>query len=458
MCSQSALPSLYLGTFNSEYFWTDPEFSTLPSFTDTQADAIVSVMDELQFVLCNNPGDLVISKYSMNPAHKAYLQELGFVFLSNEYSVIDNEGNDKDALPLNQSICQLLIESPYREYFQGLFSSVSNFSPYSVMPFSYNFCINYDIQYGLPEFNTVKKVNSKFFSHDLSKRLFENSDGQIAHSAKELLYLGKGVLKKSSFLIKAPFGVSGKGNFLITSESLLKGIAKHLERQEKKGKQTKILLEPLLDKHIDFSCHFAINHTGTMDFITIQQMENTNFSFSSIHTGSPDLLKRLEKSGYFNNVEKIARALYHQGYYGYVCLDSMMLKDETIIPIIEINARKSMGLINHCVDEFLRQFSLHGCLSCFSFELSRDFQFEEIIYRLQKEDIFFEKYKSSGVLPLSANTLLVNSHRQSSHKLNNSNATSSKPYNGRLYASIVADNIEMQKRITTQLNKVFSDF
>ena len=88
---KNLLASIFLGTFNSELFWKDSALSSLPSCKDRHADLIVDAMDELQFVFCSKPDDLVVTRFPMNSAHKIYLESLGFNFLNNVFQLQDNE-------------------------------------------------------------------------------------------------------------------------------------------------------------------------------------------------------------------------------------------------------------------------------------------------------------------------------------------------------------------------------
>lgn len=440
--------SLYLGTFDSEKFWRNPELSTLPSFEDRQADAMVRAMDELQFVFCSHPKDKVITRYSMDPAHRNYLRELGFAFSSNEFAVY--AGISEEPLVAVDSICQLLTQTKHEHYFGKMISGLQ-LSPYSVLPATSALCKKYSIKGPIPGLEAVKKVNSKAYSHRISKQLLENQVGQIAHSAKEVGVLGKEFLRKSLFLIKDNCGVSGKGNLLIASDNILERIVRHLNEQEKRGKRTELLLEPLLDKCVDFSCHFKIGLKGEVTIVSVQQMQNRGASFSRIWTAGLQLRQKLERSEYFEHVETIARALHREGYFGYVCVDSMILRNGQIVPVVEINARKSMGLINHFIDRFLSQYSVCGKLVCFTLQMSLHIKFEELLDRMRKRKVLFQKRVPSGLFPLSANTLQVNRKSAGMKK-------SLRFYKGRLYAAIATDTPEGVGRVLNTMNKIFADF
>ena len=62
----------------------------------------------------------------------------------------------------------------------------------------------------------------------------------IVIGTDSLLKTGLEMLKTGSFIIKDSFGVSGKGNLLVTSEGILKIITDYLRNAGKKRKTIKI--------------------------------------------------------------------------------------------------------------------------------------------------------------------------------------------------------------------------
>jgi len=440
-------PSVYLGSFNSEQFWRETHISQLPTIADRQADTIVSVMDELQFVFCNSTHDVLVTRLPMDSYYKDYLWDLGFSFSHNELPLIKKTLAEGERS--HKSICELLLESGNNGYYQNLLAPLSTLSPYSIDPFTERLCQHYDLQWSGLDIEIVKKANSKLFSHQLAKHLFPDTVGEIIYSANDLDIVGHRLLQSSSFLIKDEFGVSGKGNILISSPHVLKRIVTYISKQERDGKHTRFLLEPLLNKQTDFSCQLEIEATGETKILSIQKMQNSGLAFSSIQTAESSFQEFLNTSKYFEQVDAIASELHRVGYYGPVCLDSMLLQEGKIVPVVEINARKSMGSINHYIDRFLNQFSTQGRLMFFSLGLSRYVAFSEILQRMEQEEILFLKDRPSGILPLASNAFNVNCEL---HK-----ASERKSYKGRLYGSIVSNNDEEKERIVNEMDKIFAE-
>lgn len=427
---------VYCATFDAEQYWRDPLLSKLPFFPDRDANRIVSVMDELMFLFCQ-PGDAILTRKQFNPVHKQYLQSIGFDFESNEFELDQKDEPDK-------CVFQLLFESKNREQIKLLLNDQAILAPFAVLPNMANVCESYNLQDVSPVIEIVQKVNSKLYSHVMKDRLNIRNVGLVVHSSEELQLAGQKLLSKGDFLIKDLFGVSGKGNLLIQSIQILDRIVSYIASQEQKGKNTQFILEPLLRKKEDFSCQFHISTQGVMKMIAVNKLLNVDFAYTESCTPDQPFIQYLEEGKYFALMEKLANELFKDGYYGHVCVDSMILEDGEIIPLIEINARKSMSLIKHQVDQFLGRRELKGNLSFLS--VSNDdpnFSYEQLLNTLKKEGLLYSISNRKGILPLSANTLEINKQIKKAAK-------------GRLYYSLVSNDEEEKKRLNEQMRNCFS--
>ncbi len=436
--------TLFLGTFNSELFWRESDFSELPSISDLQSDNVLSVLDELQFAFCSKSDDVLITRVPIDPFHKEYLCRLGFVFKSNDEPPINEKGTSV------VSVCSLITGSSNIGCFFNLTSSINSFSPYSILPESKLLLQKLKIEISIPGIEIVKKVNSKVFSTLLSKEIGGIKKEELAYSSVDLLRLGKEMLSSSPILIKDPMGVSGKGNMLINSEKLLNRICSHVQKQEQNGKKTCFVLESLLNKKTDFSSQLLIDKSGEIKLITVQVMQNNGFAFSGIQTSDSIFFNFLDKTEYFKQVEWIGREIYKEGYFGPVCIDSMIDQENNVIPIIEINARKSMGLINYAIDQHLERFSTKGYLMYLSLILKNKISFEKLLNKLDELGILFTSQKPFGILPLSANAININVR---------DNDTEPMSYKGRFYFSLILkDKEEKKEELLSKLNFALSEF
>ena len=210
-----------------------------------------------------------------------------------------------------------------------------------------------------------------------------------ANSAAEIEAIGAELLKQGPYLLKDPFGVSGKGNLLIDSEAMRRRIAEHLHKQEGSGLRVQFLLEPLSPKVTDFSSHWFIQENGKTEFISVQRMMNHQQNYSGSIKADEAFIGMLENVGYFTVMEKALRVLVEDDYHGFVCFDSMVLEDGEVVSIVEINARKSMGLINAYLDKWSEPYGLTGWLT-FSLSVFREASHSGNSCRLYANPVFVD--------------------------------------------------------------------
>lgn len=427
---------VYCATFDAEQYWRDTKLSKLPFFPDRDVQRIVSVMDELMF-LFSQPGDAIITRNSFNPVHKQYLQSVGFDFESNAFDLDLKNEQDK-------CVFQLLFEAENKSQAKQILSDHAFLSPFAVLPNVAHVCESYNVQCSSPGIEIVQTVNSKLYSHEMKDRLDIRNVGLVVHSSEALQIEGQKLLSTGDFLIKDLFGVSGKGNLLIQSTQVLERIVSYIASQEQKGKTTQFVLEPLLRKKEDFSCQFFITAQGDMTILAVNKLLNVDFAYTESCTPDESFMRYLEEGNYFTLMEKLAVKLFKDGYYGHVCVDSMILEDGEIIPLIEINARKSMSLIKHQVDQYLERHELKGNLSFLSVSNEEpDFSYEQLLNTFQKEGLLYSIRNRKGIFPLSANTLEINKQLKKAAK-------------GRLYYSLVSKDEEEIKVLNEQVRSCFS--
>lgn len=417
---------IIFGSFNAERFWRNQHHATLPSFNDEQANMIVEAMDEMQFVFSKDEDSLIITRFRMNNAHLQYLSDLGFIFSNigiNDTLSIGQEISTKDS-----TSSQLYEKFKEEDQFRVLKSEPVKLDPYAIVTDFPRLTDLFDTDAHFPNVEAVKKVNSKVFSTNISEELEKGSGGSIINSTTLLQQYGETMLKKSSILIKDPFGVSGSGNILIKKEVSLRSVIKHLYNQELLGKSIQFVLEPYLDKQIDFSCQAIIDQTGNLKIISFHIMHNDKFRFSGIEQADESFIRKIELSGYVRYIEKAAKRIFEAGYFGPVCIDSMILSNGDLIPIVEINARKSMGLINHALFTFITKMNKH--LKCrmvtLSFMSHYRLSFDRLLELLRQDGLLFVTGKTNAILPLSANTVDINSKLMTNG-----------PFKGRLYYHII---------------------
>lgn len=441
--------TLVMGSFDAEKYWRPEGYSKLPELEDKNAAHIIACMDELLFPLCNT-GDLLLNRFKMNPVFKSYLEQLGFEFSNNRQDLYElgNEQFNSDKACVFELLSRRIIEP----YFQEILEDVSALNTYAILPATAGICGRLGIKKVYPEIEIIKKVNSKIYSHKLHDRLGLKKYGTIINRGADITQLAAEYDDGRGIILKDAFGVSGKGNVLISSPGILKRIADYIVSQEKRGLQTCFILETYLEKQSDFSCQIKIDPDGKMSILSIQNIINNNFSYAGSMTADQDFVDYLDRRGYFTVMQRVAGELFKDGYSGDVCIDSMILTNGEIVPVVEINARKSMGLINHYLDHYLSKFSLKGYFFFFMVGFKGKVQMDDILNKLDNLNLLFKPNCKAGIIPLSCNSLFINRELDSASDQN-------KTYKGRLYITAAANCkeeslglVEKTKRILDSLS------
>lgn len=402
---------LYCGMFDSERFWKPRNLAALPTIADKSTFRIVNNMDELFFLFCRDD-DILLTKQKFNYSFKQYLASIGYRFENINFSESSNY------------VDNIFQTSIIENNNPSLLNKVE-ISPFAVIPGISEMAQKYNLSYHAPSIEVVKKVNSKEYSKDIIDRLGLKNYGWIIWSIDDLIFKGEKLLRNGSILIKDVYGVSGKGSIHIKSSNTLKKIENHLNQQIKNfNKHICFILEPYFDKEKDFSCQLYIQSNGKIKILSIQILENENLMYKNSVSAESYFIHFLEKNEYFTVMIRACKILFKDGYYGDVCIDSMLLKNGEIIPIVEINARKSMSLLKYNLDMRLKNYGVYGSFNSVSFIASKKIAIQLLIDKLRERGILF--IGNAGIMPLSANALITNYISEGTN------------YKGRLYYSLIS--------------------
>ncbi|UNK15919.1 hypothetical protein MNQ98_15280 [Paenibacillus sp. N3/727] len=489
------IPKIVMGTFDPETRWRDPDLTRLPAMPDKDRESIVLCMDELLFPFCG-PEDILYSRCKIDPALYEYLNGLGFSFRNLYHYDLNDE---KEPLPepdvfkrcmfrlaADQAQCHIpanrMLQAAGSGYREGavlpesispmnaagdlrqtqskdeaMFTcAVKNLSPYAITADTEDYLHAAGPFGPLPDLETVVRVNSKMYSNRLLARIGEKCYGTETNSAAEMEAAGNALLKRGPYLLKDPFGVSGKGNLLIDSEAMHRRIAEHLHKQEGSGLRSQFLLEPLLLKDTDFSSHWFIGENGEMEFISVQRMINHQQNYGGSIKADEAFIRQLENASYFSVMEKALRLLADDGYHGFVCFDSMILEDGEVVSIVEINARKSMGLINAYLDKCWETYGLAGWLTFLSLGLPEGFAIGRLLHALRVSGLLLTAPGGYGIVPLSSNTVMVNEILTSRRIAEGTQNKRGMP-KGRLYVSVVGRDDGHRSELVESLRQVLAD-
>jgi hypothetical protein len=434
---------VFCGTFEAERYWREADLAKLPTLPDMNSPRVVEAMDEMLFAFCDR-GDTVLTARRMDDAHSDYLHAIGFKFNRNTFdlSPLDDTGG-VDQTVNAPSIFQRMLEESVAERLKAFCPSGARLEPFAVVRGTAEVAKRYGLSGEFPSQDVIRTVNTKGYSLRMRDRLGIDNVGTTVTDVASLLDRGSALLREGPVLVKDDYGVSGKGNLRVESQRMLQRIAKHVHAQAEAGKRIRFVLEPYLLKRSDFSCQFHINDDGEVTVISVQELLNNGLAFGSSCSAGPEFLQRLERDGYLHLIEKIGSLMYADGYCGDVCVDSMILHGGQLAPLVEINARKSMSLIKHAIDRYLRRLGRRGCLTYVSAVNDQSGVFAGLLELLERERLLFSAERGLGILPLTAGTMYPGSSSEVEQ-----------PTRGRLYVAAVFEKPEQQAGLMAGLARV----
>jgi hypothetical protein len=431
------------GNFDAETLWRDEKLCQLPFIPDKASIQITAALDEILFLLCKQ-GDVLLTNKAFDKSLLKYVQQLGFSFYCNREDLANDNSGQNDVLR------NLLEYAGKPEGLPGDGLIDKTFQTFAVTEHSKEWCEKERINYNYPELPVIKNVNSKRYSYELRKSFDIDIGSKLAESTEELITFGTAMLKEGNqVIIKDMFGVSGKGNLLVNGEGMLNRLVKYIKNQEEKGKKVEFLLEPFLQKELDFTCIAFIEPDGTFRLLDIQYMQANGFAYSGTCELTKELKDKIFESNYIHIVEQAGKELYKAGYHGDVCIDSMLLKSGAFVPIVEINARKSMTYMKYCLDAHVRQFHQRAKFTYAPFHAPYGYTVEQLLTRL--EEVLYKPENGAGIMPLSGNTLCLKKEiAEDRGKILKSK--------GRLYYGIIGDTVEEIEEMSAKVNLLLAEY
>ena len=220
------------------------------------------------------------------------------------------------------------------------------------------------LRYDVPDWELVKKFNSKQFSFEMSPKLPGSALLSYLSQAEQWLRSISGPK-----VLKSCYGVSGKGHLIIEEATPREKILRFLQLEWSKG--LLVLAEPWVERLMDFSTQWVIHKNTQVEYLGSTLCTNDARGAYRYSTVGDE--KVLFKEPFLNVHKEIAKPVLHQmakaGYFCNVGIDAMLYlsdkKEPTLHPIVEINARKTMGWAALC---FQRQHHPEDLVR-FSFQL-----------------------------------------------------------------------------------------
>ena len=117
-------------------------------------------------------------------------------------------------------------------------------------------------------------------------------------------------------------------------------------------------------------------------------------------------MSELDRHGYRDILADVGAALADEGYHGPVGVDSMVLDDNTLVPVLEINARRSLGLLALLAGHRVAHTGLTCHLWQLGLTLDPDRGVEDILSVLRETRLLYLGGAQPGVLVVGGGSLL----------------------------------------------------
>ncbi len=199
------------------------------------------------------------------------------------------------------------------------------------------------LPYQMPPWSIVQLINSKVFSFNACPL----PGGQLLHNEEEL----QRWLKTAQYpvVLKTCFGTAGLGHMHFEKIDIPK--MKAFAEKEWKEKRA-VIGEPWVKRLLDFSTHWEIGKEIKKIGVTLCENDPKG-RYLQNRVGDPAKLfgahlEKVEQHELF--VQKVLSKIKELGYFGNVGIDAMIY-DHGLHPIVEINARKTMGFATIAIQQ-----------------------------------------------------------------------------------------------------------
>ena len=383
---------LFISEFEAEERLRKADSFSLPSLSlfRKRDELLLDGMDALAVTMADK-GDTVITRIPLSEAYLRWWNDTFSEIRNCSPKPCDEAGPDG-----RETIYRLLERDPAMH---GLLRE-NRIVNYAVTKDCYDLCESLSLKVMEPSLSVIEMLSRKSWSNELRRRFGFSPYGVSVSSIEEFdICIQEMLVNYGRVLIKDSMGVSGRGIVPADSLKTAQRISLHFRKQREEGKKNfDFVIEPYLNKTMDFSCQLRIAPDGEIRIDGYRKNTGKGFGYRSSSALSEAELKLIFASGYREDVMKIAGAMAEAGYFGYACIDSMIADESTVIPLLEINPRMSMGrfslsLENRCGKHCLLSFA-EGTASA---EVTADM----VLSDLEASGLLYSKTRSRGIVPLA---------------------------------------------------------
>jgi hypothetical protein len=437
---QNDLRFVWLNNFEAERFWAPRHTIQLPKLSQPSDVAIINRLEEVSLFLARYP-DVLILRESSDQAFLEYLSDLGF-----ELPIMLTVDPDDKVTPISEAI---LANDKVRAKLSEL--AIEEGSCYLLPYAKTRMEEEISNQTGLmslgPSVAICESVNSKIYSRRISNELgLRTIPGIECETITELEEGGERLAahlsQGRSIVLKEAMGVSGKGLFLADSSAKFQQIVRLLKRKAKPGDETAFVMEVWIDKLKDINYQIFIFPSGEIRLLALKEI----ITRDGAHLGHrfPADLTAGQLACYEEAAQAVGTRLFDDGFTGLAGIDSIIDREGSIYPVLEINARLNMSSYQLGLEWLIDPRS---CVMAkyYPLLLKRPLSFTELKAHLGR-DLFVSPRNNAGALIQNFATVNVNF-----------NPSDVAPFKGRLYVLIVGTNFEHVVQIDQRISLKLED-
>jgi phosphoribosylaminoimidazole carboxylase (NCAIR synthetase) len=404
--------------FEAERLWAEG-YAGLPAPAFAASTLLVRRMEELGSLLAG-PNDLLVLKHPLDPGYRAYLEDLGLRLPT----VLVPENTTPD-----RPTAQDVLDSPVAlRRLNELAADGAYLLPMGTSIWEQRLAEACRLPLAVPDAATFQRVNSKIYGRRLAARAglrcvpgdcCETVEEFVATLGRYRRRLGDGGFR---IVVKDAYGVSGKG--LVVIDDVAK--ADRLTRMVLRGAERRadprlyVVVEEWLPKRCDLNYQVTVSRDGqiTLDFVKQALTDN------GVHLGHlmpPELdpagCRHIEQAA-----QTVGRCLYADGYHGVAGIDAIVDIHGYVYPVLEINARLNMSTYQGGVTEQLQGPAQVAMARHYPLRLDEPCGFDDLRRSLWPA---MDLRKNECFVVTCFGTV-------------NANADRPAPFDGRLYAMLVA--------------------
>jgi hypothetical protein len=431
---------VWMSNFEAERFWTGQNVVQLPKFSQPEDIAIVNRLEEINLFLAEYP-DILILRERSDRGFLDYLTGLGFRLPTIlEVNPEDKHSAIAESVLANENFCDRLAQVSWDG--GKLF-----FLPYAKTRLEEQIALRTGLESMGPGSAVCQTINSKVYSRLLSKELglrtIKGWECQSFESLQEALKIaGADLAAGRKVVLKESMGVSGKGLVVADSEQRAQQIAAMLQRKAKPGAEFAFVLEHWVDKLKDINYQIFVSASGDVELLSIKEVIAEN----GVHMGHrfPPSLTPSQFACYEQSGNAIGKRLFEDGYTGIVGIDSIIDRDGSVYPLLEINARFNMSTYQLGLDRLIEPNST-VIAKHYPLLLKEKVTFGRLI-ELIGADLFSRGRDGDGVIIQNFATVNVNFD------------SAAEQFKGRLYVLLIGKNdhrlARLDQRMTAKLSEI----